>query len=177
MNVIFIDIDGVLKPYHFFVKNIDKEFCMDESRVALLKKICDITNSYVVLSSSWKEGFEEDFTPISKSAFYLLEIFKKYEIPIIGRTPSARKYRYHGSFYDIWKEYEILKYLSRHPEVEHFCIIDDEDDDLQMLKDYVVLTKDIQEKEEQEGLTEEYIDSIVKVLQKPRIRKNRNVLK
>ena len=46
-----------------------------------------------------------------------------------------------------------------------------------MLKDYLVLTKDIQEKEEQEGLTEEYIDSIVKVLQKPRIRKNRNAPK
>jgi hypothetical protein len=72
------------------------------------------------------------------------------------------------SFHGIWKEYEIKKYLIEHPDVNHFCIIDDEDVDLQSLKDYLVLTKDYQKREEQEGLNEDHIERVAKVLKKTR---------
>ena len=36
----------------------------------------------------------------------------------------------------LWKEFEIKKYLFNHPEIEHFCIIDDDDlDDLAIVDD------------------------------------------
>lgn len=170
MNVLFIDVVGVLNSHHFCLRNTDNGIGIDESKLVLLKRICDMTNSSVVLSSIWKEGFNDDFKPIESFAFKLLELFKKYDIPIIGKTPTVSKKISDFSLRGTWKEYEIKKYLEKHKEVEHFCIIDDEDVDLQSLKDYLILTKDYQEKEEQEGLNEEHIDGIVKVLSKPRIK-------
>jgi hypothetical protein len=91
MNVIFIDVDGVLNTHHYCLRKTDSGIGIDESKLVLLKKICDITNSNVVLSSAWKEGFSENLKPNELYAFKLLELFKKYQIPIIGRTPTVPK--------------------------------------------------------------------------------------
>jgi hypothetical protein len=46
MNILFLDIDGVLNPCDGSGLNTDK--------VALLKEICDATDCRIVLSSSWR---------------------------------------------------------------------------------------------------------------------------
>ena len=165
MNILFIDVDGVLNTYNYFIKNINSDINIDRKKVKILKQICDITNSKVVLSSAWKEGFTNNFIPISENAIILKQIFDEENIPIIGRTPTVPKIN-KLSYNPIWKEYEIKKYLDKHNEINHFCIIDDETIDLKSYINYLVQTEFYQEKEEDEGLNMNYLPKIKKILKK-----------
>ena len=51
---------------------------------------------------------------------------KKYDIECIGRTPEVIKRISNNSYIPICKENEILLYLFRYPEIEHYVIIDNE---------------------------------------------------
>lgn len=61
MNVIFLDIDGVLNNRDTFIRRY-KEYLktkvltleIDEEKVELLKSIVEITGYNIVLSSSWR---------------------------------------------------------------------------------------------------------------------------
>ena len=68
----------------------------------------------------------------------------------------------------MWKEYEIITYLKHHPEIEHFCIIDDNDSkDLEKFKDYLVQTCDYLPNEpELEGIQYYHSESVGLILKK-----------
>lgn len=163
MNVIFLDIDGVIRCSH-------NKLELDEKKFEVLGKICSKYNCNVVLSSSWIltdvefDETTEEFYP-NNNFLELLELFKKYNINFIGMTPAIPNFsRPHGQ--EMWKEYDIQQYLNEHPNVEHICIIDDEEYDLESLKDYLVLTKYYCENPSCEGLTNDYIEKIGEVLKK-----------
>lgn len=108
MKVIFLDIDGLL--------NCDKTanprklpYIVDKKLLARLKKLLARTNAKVVLSSSWR------CDPIGLLAA------KYWGVPFIDVCPDEPK-RPRGD--------EMLKWLSRHPGVKRFAVIDDEDDGL-----------------------------------------------
>ena len=170
MNIIFLDIDGVLNTFHFGLKDFKNKYggflIIDPQKVEILKEICDLTNSKVVLSTGWKFIIDDELKPLDKDGEFLLEVFQKYDIPLIGKTITIPKDLGQGKKTKYWKEYEIIDYLKNHSEVSHFCIVDDETNGLESLLDYLVKTNDYQESEEDEGITKKHFDSISKVLKK-----------
>jgi hypothetical protein len=108
MKAIFLDIDGVLNckktpnPRKF-------PYVVDAALVARFRHVLDSTGAIVVLSSTWR------YDPIGTLAA------RHFGIPFIDATP------------DLPGEprcREILAWLERHPKVERFAVIDDEDDEL-----------------------------------------------
>ena len=76
-----------------------------------------------------------------KKSIMLQKLFDKYEIDVIGITPCIQK-KHNNKEYNSWREAEIKYYLSTHPEIDEFCVIDDESFDLQTLTDYLIKVDD-----------------------------------
>ena len=111
MKVIFLDIDGVLNckqtpnPRKF-------PFIVDPVLLNRLNDLLKLTDAQVVLTSNWRYDPAGMFSA------------KHYGIPFIDTTP------------DLPNEPRcnpILDWVRRHPDVERFIVIDDEDDQLDAL--------------------------------------------
>jgi hypothetical protein len=108
MKVIFLDIDGVLNsnntpnPRNF-------PYVVDKQLLARLKKLLNRTGAKVVLTSSWR------LDPIGIFAA------KHWGVPFIDVSPDMPKKT---------RRDEVLAWLSKHPNVTRYAIIDDEDDEL-----------------------------------------------
>ena len=132
-KIIFLDVDGVLNStsfgnYMFNQMNVDifYENLLDKHAIANLKQIVDETKAKIVLSSSWKE---EEFLK-NKIQTQLLES----NLNFIDITPEGTN-----------REEEIKLWLSNHPEITNFVILDDEKLDFKeqvKIKFYYGLTKD-----------------------------------
>ena len=140
INVIFLDIDGVLNGYNFWnllgwniiskfnsdrlkswYRDITEPFGVHERKVKRLAKIVHNTmNTKVVISSCWR--IELQSNNLSYAERKLLDLFDKYDIKIYDYTPvlPSRK-----------RENEIMAWLFRNPQVNKFIILDDENFDLQ----------------------------------------------
>ena len=147
MNVIFLDIDGVVNTLQiydevqpFFKKDsrsmIDRDgyyydLCdYDDGRVSnrqavlWLNHICKENNAKIVISSSWRIGHYEDTIKCLRNTGL------DKDIEIIGKTPV------------FWKKKrgdEIKAFLKEHPEITDFVILDD-DADMCSLKKHLVQT-------------------------------------
>ena len=158
MNVIFLDFDGVLSTIHY---SSNKDI---EERIKLLAEICKEYNAKVVIEAAAKNAIDEETMEISDNALkvkYIFNLFKKYKIECIGRTPNVVKKISNISYVDMWKEDEIRLYLYRHPEIDHYCIIDDDDtktlmhlatSDLDKVRDHLVTPLYYTKTGEEEGL-------------------------
>ncbi len=166
MNVIFLDFDGVLDTIHY---NSDEDV---EKRVKLLADITHKYNASVIIEAAAKDAIDEETMEINgKWVNFIFSLFQKYDINCIGRCPNVIKKNSNNSYTPIWKEYEIRLYLFRHPEIEHYCIIDDDDlaprnSDLNMVRDHLVKTCLYSEKKEEEGLLPKHIEEVGKILKK-----------
>ena len=136
MNIIFLDIDGVLNTgrYQDIQEKRDNksyfyhQFHFDNICMNNLKEIISEFNAYIVISSSWR---------IEKDRIYwekILNNFRKYNIEdrIIDKTPSFSTIR--GN--------EIKKWIEDNKDkVTNFIILDDEDDMLD-LSNHLILCND-----------------------------------
>ena len=140
INVIFLDIDGVLNGYNFWnllgwniiskfnsdrlkdwYRDITEPFGVHERKVKKLAKIIHNTmNTKVVISSCWRFGLQSN--NLSYAQRKLLDLFDKYDIKIYGYTPRSESGK---------RDEEIKAWLSKHEEVNKFIILDDENFDLQ----------------------------------------------
>ena len=108
MKVIFLDIDGVLNsdrtpnPRNF-------PYIVDPKLLARLKKLVAKTGAKVVLTSSWR------LDPVGLFAA------KHFGVPFIDVSPDMPKKT---------RREEVQCWLSKHPKVSRYVIIDDEDDEL-----------------------------------------------
>ena len=149
MNVIFCDIDGTINPLTYRGNDM-----FMEGKLEVLSEICNKTNSSIVISSSWKLCTENE-----ELAKKIKKIFFKYNINFLGFTPSVpNPNRANGQ--RMWKEWDIEYYLYLHPEIDKFCILDDEDYDLNNYKDKLVFI------DYKTGITGYYTDEIIKKLNK-----------
>lgn len=140
---------------------------IDEEKVKLLSYICRVTGAKVVLSSSWRSDWKNGKENLKlKPSILLQELFDKYDIDIIGITPQIPRSNDIDEKYHSWRENEIKDYLSKHREIESFCVIDDEEFDLQTLKDYLVKTKFRDVKNNMGGLNEGHVKQAIKILKK-----------
>ena len=171
MNVIFLDFDGVLHGIHDYrVGESEKDLVF--KRILTLADIVKEFNCKVVIEASAKTAIDEETLEVDSECTWLQEYFDKFEelgIEVIGRTPSVIKKTSPSSFIPMWKEHEIRLYLMRHPEIEHFCIIDDNDYcDLEKVKDYLVNPLYYAESNNplDEGLLPKHKEEVGKVLKK-----------
>jgi len=117
MNVLFLDIDGVLVTEQVMrntVKTItivDKKF--DASAVQVLKEIIDEYNFKVVLSSAWR------LFPSNMAVVGML--LDKIDSYIYDITPNFHTY----SFTPLQRHDEIADWISKNP-VDKFIILDDD---------------------------------------------------
>jgi hypothetical protein len=111
MKVIFLDIDGVLNcsttpnPRKF-------PYVVDRRLLTRLRKLLDRTGAKVVLTSSWR------LDPVGLFAA------RHWGVPFIGASPDKPRSP---------RCKEILAWLSEHPRVTRYAVIDDEDDELDEL--------------------------------------------
>lgn len=166
MNVIFLDFDGVLDTFHY------NSYEDVEKRIMILSDICKEYDCKVVIEAAAKDAIDEETLEVSgKWVNFIFSLFNKYGIECIGRTPNVKKKLSSSSCYEMWKEDEIMLYLYRHPEIEHYCVIDDDDlapynSDLNKVRDHLLKTLLYSDNSSEEGLLESYKDEIGNILKK-----------
>jgi hypothetical protein len=124
MNIIFLDIDGVLNSvestiaYHHLRGHPTTIFSeadrLDPITIGLLKCLVDATDAKIVISSTWR---------INYSLEELIAIFATHEwenAPLIGKTGRGGVGTVRGD--------EIQEWLNAHPEVTNYVIVDDDSD-------------------------------------------------
>ena len=151
MNIVFLDVDGVLisirglKKTYYQTKRpySGYDYPFDPKCMYNLKKLVNMTNSYIVITSTWR------MHEIGKNV--LLDELKKYELDtkVIGYTAILHQKR--GE--------EIKDYLKGIRENVNFVILDD-DSDFNDLENYLIKT------DFNYGLTEENVDDAIKRLVK-----------
>ena len=106
MKVVFLDIDGVLNDAATIMES-EKDL-PTKDHLDCLKTIIDATDAKIILSSTWRlfPGARNDV----KNAL------RNVGLEFIDKTKELRD-----------RASEIQEWLSRHPEVEKFVILDDEE--------------------------------------------------
>jgi hypothetical protein len=171
MNVIFLDFDGVLDTYHYnSLEDIER-------KIKLLADICNENNCKIVIEAASKDAIDEETLEVMDGSWIneIFVMFKKYNIECIGRTPNVERKIGENTYLSMWKEDEIIKYLEMHPEIEHYCIIDDDDtksimhwktSDLDKVRDHLVETIYYSNNPNEEGLLPRHKDEIARILKK-----------
>lgn len=156
MKVIFLDFNGVLDTW----ENMD---IVDPQNLQRLKNIVDQTGAKIVISSSVKTSYF--FTGTFNVVFlHLVDSLKKANIEVVGMTPLARG-----------RETEITMYLESHPEIENFCILDDEGE-MEPYKDNFVKLP-IQSAEYPNGLNDEQMNLAIAILNRKKNLDSSHILK
>ena len=155
MKAIFLDVDGILNN-QYSCSSCQGYKGIDDDKLIRLKKIVDDTGAVIVISSTWRLGYNNDGHYLDAFWKYLEEKLKEQELSIYDVTPNiARKHR--GE--------EILRWLVDHPEVDKYVILDDDDYDFWQIgpeiTDYLVQT-DFYAKDG--GLQDKHVEKAIKIL-------------
>lgn len=169
MNVIFLDIDGVLNTTVSHMRCYEKrkitweyDYPIDEFRLLYLKKIVDKTDSKIVLSSTCRQHFikvENEIIPTDFISRSISDAFEKYGLYIYDITPLDAN-RNRGN--------EIQSYLDSNQQVKAFIIIDDEKTGLENFLDKLVHTKWISTDldESRNALLEKHINEALEIFER-----------
>ena len=149
MKVIFLDFDGVI--------TIPPKWYLQADLIKNVKKIVDETGAKIVVSSSWRmDTVKETINdmigktkrcPRNKMLYWLID-----NIYDVTSWFSDKKYNGTG------RGGEIQTWLDKHPEVNNYVIIDDDDDMLDKQLYHFVQTN------YEDGLTEVETKRAIKVL-------------
>lgn len=140
LNIIFLDIDGVLNGYNKWTYRIIgiskllhisasdmskylKVFEVKEKYVRRLAKIVRSTDARIIMSSSWRNGYwNVPYISRSPDQKSLTDLLNKYDLHIMGITPHDK---------DGIRENEIIQWLTETTlQIDNFVILDDESYDL-----------------------------------------------
>lgn len=151
MNIIFLDVDGVLNSINKLIEVYNKthkqhsgyNYPFDENCLLNLQKLVYETDSKIVITSTWRKH--------KKNLEVLHSILKEYNLDskVIGYTPILNKKR----------EFEIKEYLKSINENINFIILDD-DSDLGELLPFLINTNP------QIGLSYQNVLDGIKILKK-----------
>lgn len=156
IKIVFLDIDGVLNskefyeglPYKKYDSYLDAGYTeeqaygmvnLDSVPIAKLNYLISQTGVKIVVSSSWR----------GDSA--LQEIFTIMGIPHFIDITPYHKDRHRGT--------EIQMWLDKHPEVENYVILDDDNDMLDSQLEHFVQTDWMKR-----GLNDENVKQAIKIL-------------
>lgn len=139
MNYIFLDLDGVLN-YSYSIFELDGEWGLSATCLDWFSRLCEEFDAKVILSSSWRKDFNDDFTLSERARKYkeylinmglsseceaehILNMFELYNIHLVGKTDESREREYG------WDRVgQINRYIKKHLDKDDkYIIIDDED--------------------------------------------------
>lgn len=135
VNVIFLDVDGVLNDYETKEKNPNGNTGIDDDKVKRLSQIASYLKAEIVLTSSWKFEFEEK--DVHPDYDYLVKKLGKYNLKIKGNTQDMVFDRGHGIL--TWIRQQSL--FDR--DVDKFIILDDREFEYDLnpgIPEHVILT-------------------------------------
>ena len=149
-KIIFLDVDGVLNSAKFdrwlqdhHMKQYYGYELLDQNALLNLQDIVFVTGADIVLSSSWR---------LSRSCSERLrQQLLPYGLQFIDKTVCLRQED---------RGEEIKEWLSRHPEVDHFVILDDDEFEMAGLEGHLVKTTF------EEGLLEQHAAKAIEILSK-----------
>lgn len=137
MNVIFLDIDGVLNSEEFERKNpnVPRARSICKKAVKRLNWLCNAGDAVVVISSSWRKLFDlrSIYSVLRDHGFTGLIVGKTPDFARRSRAEFEELYRRAGNFE---RGHEIVEWIRAWPldgptdpdRVEHFVVLDDGDD-------------------------------------------------
>lgn len=162
-KAIFLDIDGVLNCYGVDAATRSKSRCgnyvgIDKDKVQRLSRIVKETDAILILSSSWKVGWEpngayDKYSPSNFHAKYLDNHLKKKGGLTITDKTRERNLALRGM--------GIKAYLMAHPEITNWVVLDDEkfvDYEERDIFPHLILTHPCY------GLTDEDAEAAIKML-------------
>jgi hypothetical protein len=156
-NIIFLDIDGVMNSVQYDCWRQNKKLnrlrygSIDPREYYRMAKFCEDNNVKLVISSSWRNGnsweqnnedFLRDGNCLGEFHLHGLEILAPY---IVGVTPYSKS-RHRGQeiqyFIDITngKYPEYRKIMKEDFTILNYCIVDDDNDMLDIQKKNFVQT-------------------------------------
>lgn len=141
MKVVFLDVDGVLNDMATILST-GRDF-PTKDHLDCLKQIIDATDAKIVLSSSWR-FHAQDRNDIKNA-------LRNVGLEIFDMTKELSMKHQRGE--------EIKEWLSRHPEVERFVILDDHEEDI-----LPVYPNNIVKTTLYEGLQERHVNPAIKIL-------------
>lgn len=80
MNIIFLDIDGVLNSNFWndtHQKEISDGTLIDYDKILLLSRLVQDTSAKLILHSGWKYWFDENLNPIREEAKKFKDLLKQ----------------------------------------------------------------------------------------------------
>lgn len=154
MRIIFLDIDGVLNC------SDSKSRCgsfigIDNKKVKLLKQIVYETGAKIVLSSSWRIGWDKNSELCDSHGIYLNNKLRKSNLFILDRTKSLS-----------CRGEEIKQWIDSH-NVEEWIVLDDKifrDYEEIGILEHLVKTTFYGEYGESGGLRDEHVKQAIKIL-------------
>lgn len=160
-KIIFLDVDGVLNPLiNVKIKKMKQlptssyYIQLPGDKLYLLKKIVNYTGAKIVLSSSWRIGFNRATMEPSPSVINLSNQLARYGMSIYGYTPLHPE-RHRGTEISMW----LNTYRNRFGYTPGYIIIDDEICDIVgMHRGHCVKTKSLI------GLQEEQVNIAINLL-------------
>lgn len=133
MNILFLDVDGVLNCQTFYKERSHKDIEIDTWRISLLNTLCKDNDIQVVISASMRKSHDLE---------ELREFFKSYgaTFNIIGLTPTLR-------FPEACRGNEIALWIKDNQELldekyynfRSYVILDDDSDMLYKQRNHLFL--------------------------------------
>jgi len=150
MRVLFLDVDGVLNSRDDF--DPDKAWPpLNQAALSRLRHVVKKSGCYVVLSSTWRKRQEHvDLLKAAGGFPSPHDDWRTIEQPFIVTNGIIRGVAMRGN--------EIAEWLSRHPEVERYAIVDDDGDMLPEQLPFFVQTSF------ETGLTDAHAERLIAIL-------------
>ena len=119
MKVIFLDVDGVLNNCRTKAR-CGEYMGIDTALVKQLKKIVDATEAEIVLSSTWRLGYNREHQELANHSKYLANKLGKQHMRVVGYTPDL-------GHMGILRGQEIREWLNKNDDVvTEWVVLDDE---------------------------------------------------
>lgn len=152
-KIIFLDIDNVLNCRTTKEKIPVSGYLGIENRlVKILRRITDETDAKIVLTSTWKEGWHEDYAKCKNWVKYLRNELKKEDLEILDITPEEKHWSNRGV--------SIKEWLAKN-KTDEYVIIDDilfaEFIEFDLIKHFVKTNP-------KTGITEENAEKAIEIL-------------
>lgn len=109
---IFLDIDGVLNTKSSWTHM----YHLDKDKVSILADAAKTAGTEIVLTSTWKNGFEKEYEECTPQIQKLRDMLKVYGMDVSDKTPDLRGRT---------RDKEIERFLYFHP-ADKYVVIDDD---------------------------------------------------
>ena len=153
MNIIFLDVDGVLNSLPYCNKYPEEE--ISEYHVKMLAQLYNKVNAKIVLSSTWRDCDHPDEPEVYKMYKYLLDMLNKYSMEIIDKIPVVNGDR----------PLEIKTWATEHNCSTYISLDDDfnyEDYKAYGIENHLIQTKFFCNTIQEGGIQQRHVDEAIK---------------